>query len=153
MPAIQLTLVTNKNDIRSNTGQNYVLRIDDIKRNNYCFTDGIGKISWGLAGRIAQKMNISLSSKEDISSAYQVRVAGCKGMVAIDPESTLNDYYIHIRPSMEKFLSDDWNLEICEFARPLTLTLNDQVIRLLSDLDNPGGAFTSLQNEGFDHWQ
>ncbi|CAF1186741.1 unnamed protein product [Rotaria sordida] len=150
---IQLTLVTNKNDIRSNTGQNYVLRIDDIKRNNYCFTDGIGKISWGLAGRIAQKMNISLSSKEDIPSAYQVRVAGCKGMVAIDPESTLNDYYIHIRPSMEKFLSDDWNLEICEFARPLTLTLNDQVIRLLSDLDNPGGAFTSLQNEGFDHWQ
>ncbi|CAF5001728.1 unnamed protein product, partial [Rotaria sp. Silwood1] len=149
---IQLTLITNKSDIRSNTGRNYVFRIDDIKRNDYCFTDGIGKISWGLAGRIAQKMNISLSSKEDIPSAYQVRVAGCKGMVAIDPESTLNDYYIHIRPSMEKFLSDDWNLEICEFARPLTLTLNDQVIRLLSDLQNPDSTFISLQNEGFDHW-
>jgi len=39
-------------------------------------------------------------------------------MVAIDPNSTLNDYYIHVRPSMMKFESDDWNLEICEFARP-----------------------------------
>jgi hypothetical protein len=39
-------------------------------------------------------------------------------MVAIDPTSTLNDYYIHVRESMMKFPSDDWNLEICEYARP-----------------------------------
>jgi hypothetical protein len=39
-------------------------------------------------------------------------------MVAIDPNSTLNDYYIHVRESMIKFESDDWNLEICELARP-----------------------------------
>lgn len=39
-------------------------------------------------------------------------------MVAIDPESTLDDYYIQVRESMEKFKSDDWNLEICEVARP-----------------------------------
>ena len=42
-------------------------------------------------------------------------------MVAIDPESTMNDYYISVRDSMIKFPSDDWNLEICEFARPSNL--------------------------------
>lgn len=41
----------------------YVLRIKDIERNKYCFTDGVGKISWGLAGRIAQKMNIPLTNR------------------------------------------------------------------------------------------
>ncbi|CAF3143665.1 unnamed protein product [Rotaria sp. Silwood2] len=150
---IRLTEVKHKNAIRPNGESNYVLRIDDIERNKYCFTDGVGKISWGLAGRVAQKMNIPIFCQEDIPSAFQIRVAGCKGMVAIDPESTLNDYYIHVRSSMIKFESDDWNLEICEYARPMPLTLNNQVIRLLSDLGNPVSAFINLQNRGFTQWE
>ncbi|CAF1065628.1 unnamed protein product [Adineta steineri] len=155
---IKLVKVANKSDIRSNDEAYYVYEENDIKRNDaqgieYCFTDGIGKISWGLAGRVAQQMNIPLYSKEDIPSAYQIRVAGCKGMVAIDPESTLNDYYISVRGSMIKFPSDDWNLEICEFARPMTLTLNNQVIRLLSDLGNHDDVFIAFQNQGFTQWE
>lgn len=42
---------------------NYVLKIDDIEKKSYRFTDGIGKISWGLAGRIALRMNIPLLNK------------------------------------------------------------------------------------------
>jgi hypothetical protein len=34
-----------------------------VEINKYCFTDGVGKISWGLAGLIAQKMNIPLSRR------------------------------------------------------------------------------------------
>jgi RNA-dependent RNA polymerase len=94
--------------------------IDDIETEDkhYCFTDGIGKMSWGVAGLVALKLNMKLIFREDIPSAYQVRIAGCKGMLVIDPESTLNDYYIKIRPSMEKFKSNNWNLEICEYSRP-----------------------------------
>ncbi|CAF4060655.1 unnamed protein product, partial [Rotaria sordida] len=150
---IKLTEIEDKKAIRSNNNLNYVLKIDDIERNKYCFTDGIGKISWGLAGRIAQKMKIPIYCQEDIPSAFQIRVAGCKGMVAIDPESTLNDYYIHIRKSMNKFDGGDWNLEICEYARPLPLTLNNQVIRLLSDLGNHDSAFIALQDRSFTQWE
>jgi hypothetical protein len=39
------------------------MTIPDIERGRYCFTDGIGKISLGLAGRIAQRMHLPLSSK------------------------------------------------------------------------------------------
>ncbi|CAF1518083.1 unnamed protein product, partial [Rotaria sordida] len=145
--------IEDKKAIRSNNNLNYVLKIDDIEINKYCFTDGIDKISWGLAGRIAQKMNIPIYCQEDIPSVFQIRVAGCKGMVAIDPESTLNVYYIHIRKSMNKFDGGDWNLEICKYARPLSLTLNNQVIRLLSDLGNHDSAFIALQDRSFTQWE
>lgn len=44
-------------------------------------------------------------------------MAGCKGLVIIDPKSTLNQFYIKIRPSMKKFECDNWDLEICEWSR------------------------------------
>jgi RNA-dependent RNA polymerase len=106
--------------------------IDDIKTKDgkYCFTDGIGKMSLGVANQVATKLNIKLESKDDVPSAYQVRMAGCKGMLAIDPESTSDDYYIRIRPSMEKFKSENWDLEICDYSKPgmfifLSLDKND----------------------------
>jgi hypothetical protein len=49
--------------MRPNSGIYYVMEIPDIKRDGYCFTDGVGLISWGLAGRVAQKMNIPLARK------------------------------------------------------------------------------------------
>ncbi|CAF1326467.1 unnamed protein product, partial [Didymodactylos carnosus] len=92
------------------------VQIDTDKK--YCFTDGIGKISLGLAGLVARNLKIPLESRDDIPSAFQIRLAGCKGMLVIDYESTLDDYYIKIRPSMKKFESDDWVLEICDHSRP-----------------------------------
>ncbi|CAF1024519.1 unnamed protein product [Adineta steineri] len=123
--------------------------IDDVETDNkkYCFTDGIGKMSWGVAGLVAIKLGIPLQSRYDIPSAYQVRIAGCKGMLAIDPESKLDQYYIKVRPSMEKFKSQHWILEICEHSKPLELKFNNQVIMLLSDLGNRDAVFMSYQNE------
>jgi hypothetical protein len=51
-------------------------------------------------------------------SGYQIRMAACKGFVIIDPTSTLEQFYIKIRPSMKKFNSDHWELEICERSQP-----------------------------------
>jgi hypothetical protein len=45
-------------------------------------------------------------------------MAGCKGLVIIDPESTVEQFYIKIRPSMKKFDCDDWDLDICEASQP-----------------------------------
>jgi len=45
-------------------------------------------------------------------------MAGCKGLVIIDPESTMEQFYIKIRSSMKKFKCDDWNLEICDTSQP-----------------------------------
>jgi RNA-dependent RNA polymerase len=100
--------------------KNVVKMIDDIetKDKQYCFTDGVGKMSWGIAALIAMKLNIKPKTKNDVPSAYQIRIAGCKGMLAIDPESKLDDYYIQIRSSMKKFESENWNLEICEYSKP-----------------------------------
>ncbi|CAF1045461.1 unnamed protein product, partial [Didymodactylos carnosus] len=122
----------------------YACRIDDIERNNYNFTDGCAKISLGLAAEVAQKLKLE---KDNIPSAYQVRVAGCKGMLAIDYESNQNDFYIKVRKSMKKFDSPHWNLEICDWSRPMPLSLNNQVILLLSDLGNELPIFLSLQQQ------
>lgn len=44
-------------------------------------------------------------------------MAGCKGLVIIDPTSTLEEFYIKIRSSMTKFEYHQWDLEICETSR------------------------------------
>jgi RNA dependent RNA polymerase len=92
-------------------------------------------------------------------------MAGCKGLVIIDPASTTEQYYIKIRPSMKKFDSDQWDLEICEPSKPssfLSLVvslfnhpfsilvptrLNNQIIILMSDLGIPDSAFLNLQQK------
>ena len=55
--------VQSKKDIPVKSDIPYALEIEDVKRFDYCFTDGIGKISWGLAGRVAQRMKLPLYSK------------------------------------------------------------------------------------------
>ncbi|CAF2874818.1 unnamed protein product [Rotaria sp. Silwood2] len=133
---------TMKNELQ----QKYtVFIIRDIKENNYCFTDGCGFISLGLAQEVSEKIGLSVKQLSDIPSAFQIRMGGCKGMLAIDPESNDNDYYIKVRDSMMKFSSNDWTLDICDYSRPMFLSLNNQIIRLLSDLGNEIAVFESLQ--------
>ena len=102
----------NQFNYRVQHGEICVLMIDDIERNNYCFTDGNGLVSKGLAKLINEKL-----SNRCLSSAYQIRMAGCKGLIIIDPQSTFEQFYIKIRPSMKKFESNDWTLEICDSSR------------------------------------
>ena len=100
--------------------------IDDIETEDkkYCFTDGVGKMSLGVARLLAEKLNINDESRRYIPSAYQVRIAGCKGMLAIDPQSGIEDYYIKVRPSMQKFRSTNWELEVVDYSRPRKLAFD-----------------------------
>lgn len=54
--------------------------MEDIKRNNYCFTDGVGYISPQLAIETAKRFRFSQVS------AFQIRLAGAKGVVMVKPE-------------------------------------------------------------------
>ncbi|CAF1611862.1 unnamed protein product, partial [Adineta ricciae] len=126
------------------------IQIPDEKRNEYTFTDGCGKISLGLARKVAQNIGIQIKDDMDIPSAFQVRIAGYKGMLSIDPESRSNEFYILVRESMKKFDSDDWTLHIVDHSRPMPLSLNNQVIRLLSDLGVQNGVFESIQTRCID---
>lgn len=97
--------------------------IDDIERNNYCFTDGNGLVSKGLAKLIYEKLSNKQEKPIIVPSAYQIRIAGCKGLIIIDPQSSFDQFYIKIRPSMKKFECNDWTLDICDFSRASQLNL------------------------------
>ncbi len=93
-------------------------------------------------------------------------MAGCKGLLIVDPQSTFDQFYIKIRPSMNKVVSNDWKLEICDYSRPSMINtilflfkrkfilastrLNNQIILLMSDLGVPNETFFRLQKQWFD---
>ncbi|CAF3141033.1 unnamed protein product [Rotaria sp. Silwood2] len=143
---------TDDFDRRVQNGEYCVTKIDDIERNGHCFTDGNGFISKGLARMVAKKLGCRIKTiNHDIyPSAYQIRVAGCKGLVVIEPQSTLDQFYIKIRPSMKKFDSDDWTLDICETSKPTPTRLNNQIIIIMSDLGVPDETFLRLQRKWFE---
>ena len=113
----------------------------DGKRNDYGFTDGCGTSGRGLAIEIAKRISIPVTGEVtrlsihndvrlrfsviieiDVPSAFQVRIAGCKGMLMVDPGSKRSDHYIKVRASMKKFDSDDWTLYIVDHSRPSKAT-------------------------------
>lgn len=94
------------------------MNIPDVERNGYCFTEGNGLISQGLAKIVAEKLSLCSMISQIFPSAYQIRMAGCKGLLVIDPQSNLDQFYVKIRPSMNKFECDYSTLDICETSRP-----------------------------------
>ncbi|KIW95817.1 uncharacterized protein Z519_02881 [Cladophialophora bantiana CBS 173.52] len=116
--------------------------IPDIVNGPYYFTDGVGKIS-PLAAQLV-KTNLKLGG-EHLPSAYQFRLSGCKGVLAVDP--SLNGVDIKIRPSQYKFSCESDELEIIrvsEFWQPF---LNRQLIQVLSALGVPDAVFLHKQRD------
>jgi RNA-dependent RNA polymerase len=114
--------------------------LPDIKRNGYCFSDGIGRVSPDLANDMARSLGICMPS------AFQIRYGGCKGVIAVYPPWA-GQKRLGLRRSMEKFQSPDKNLEVITHSRFLPAYLNRQVIPLLSTLGVPGSAFMDLQDD------
>ena len=114
-----------------------VVEEPDITRNNYVFSDGIGKISKRVLDRIKASMNL-----EKEVCAFQIRFGGCKGVIALDP-SLKSD--IAVRSSMTKFKSEDRAIEVCNSANYNKAFLNRQIILLLSGLEVDDAVFLELQ--------
>lgn len=115
--------------------------LPDIKRNGYVFSDGIGKITPDLAMEVAQKLKLDVNPPP---CAYQIRYAGCKGVVACWPAKG-DGIRMSLRESMNKFQSHHTTLEICSWTRFQPGFLNRQIITLLSTLNVPDEMFWSMQ--------
>ncbi|KAL1895445.1 hypothetical protein Sste5346_005251 [Sporothrix stenoceras] len=120
-----------------------VQRIADVDHGQFCFTDGVGKISKWWARVIASHLR-----EDDVPSAVQFRMGGCKGILVVWPDVPLGQV-VQIRPSQEKFPTlDNANiLEIVRCSETATATLNQQTIILLSTLGVKPQIFLDLLRE------
>jgi hypothetical protein len=73
--------------------------IEDVERDGYCFSDGVGTISIALMQAFVEKGILDV-----IPSALQVRFGGFKGMVSLD--TRLKGRLLCLRRSQGKFPSD-----------------------------------------------
>ncbi|KAG6509953.1 probable RNA-dependent RNA polymerase 1 [Zingiber officinale] len=101
--------------------------IPDIEQSGYVFSDGIGKISAEFAKKVAAKCRL----KGSVPSAFQIRYAGYKGVVAVDPTSSVK---LSLRKSMSKFESKNTKLDVLAYSKYQPCFLNRQLITLLSTL-------------------
>ncbi|GJY24251.1 probable RNA-dependent RNA polymerase 1 [Tanacetum coccineum] len=123
-----------------------VEKISDVEivRNGtkYVFSDGIGKISAAFAQRVSKKCGYGFSP-----SAFQIRYAGYKGVVAVDPTSVMK---LSLRNSMSKFESNNIKLDILAISKYQPCYMNRQLITLLSTLGVRDYVFERKQKEAVD---
>ncbi|KAE9602620.1 hypothetical protein Lal_00049832 [Lupinus albus] len=108
---------------------------------NYCFSDGIGKISQSFARQVAQKLKLDQSR---IPSAFQIRYGGYKGVIAVDRHSYRK---LSLRSSMLKFESKNRMLCVTKWSESMPCFLNREIISLLSTLGVKDEVFLAMQQE------
>ncbi|KAL8337689.1 hypothetical protein RB598_006535 [Gaeumannomyces tritici] len=107
-----------------------------------CFSDGVGSVSEEMMRIIWAHVPM----KKNAPTCFQIRHAGCKGMLALD--TTLSGKIIYFRDSMKKFDSiDQEDLEICDTgSKAIPLVLNRQMIKILEDMGADHKWFLKLQS-------
>ncbi|EXB32317.1 RNA-dependent RNA polymerase 1 [Morus notabilis] len=115
----------------------------EVKRDgkNYCFSDGIGKISEDFAKEVAKKCGLNRYTP----SAFQIRYGGYKGVVAVDPTSSMK---LSLRKkSMCKYKSKNNKLDVLAWSKYQPCFLNRELITLLSTLGVRDCVFEKKQKE------
>ncbi|KAL1793219.1 hypothetical protein ACET3X_008201 [Alternaria dauci] len=109
--------------------------IQDVKRNDYTFTDGCGLVSLQLARQLAQRRNIIHRNKRYLPSVFQIRYRGYKGVLTLDP-TLQGKIQAQFRESMRKFKdASDLSFAVVDYSKPYALgSLNDEVVVLLHTL-------------------
>ncbi|KAJ5652195.1 hypothetical protein N7507_009621 [Penicillium longicatenatum] len=116
---------------------------EEVVRNGFTFSDGVGKISRFLAEMTVTDLNIETRTGKP-PSAFQFRLGGCKGLLVVSPDPQPKE--IHIRPSQLKFEAKANGLEIIRWSRYYPATLNRQMILALSALKIPDRVFHQKLN-------
>ncbi|XAR50155.1 RNA-directed RNA polymerase [Bertholletia excelsa] len=106
---------------------------------NYCFSDGIGKISLSFARQVAQKCGLNRTP-----SAFQIRYGGYKGVIAVDRNSFRK---LSLRSSMLKFESKNRMLNVTKWSEAMPSYLNREIVSLLSTLGVEDEAFEALLDQ------
>lgn len=117
---------------------------EDIERNGFTFTDGVGRMSIFIAQMIAHEFGI-LAFREEYPSVFQFRMGGCKGVLAVDP--SLKPGEIVIRRSQHKFAAPHSGLDVCRHSAFATSQLNQQLITVLSALKVPDQVFLDMLDD------
>lgn len=104
---------------------------------NYCFSDGIGKISLSFARQVAQRCGLN-----HIPSAFQIRYGGYKGVIAVDRSSYCK---LSLRNSMLKFESKATMLNVTRWCVSMPCFLNREIVSLLSTLGVKDEVFEQMQ--------
>lgn len=104
---------------------------------DYCFSDGIGKISLSFAKEVASKYGL-----KHTPSAFQIRYGGYKGVIAVDRNSFKK---LSLRKSMLKFDSKNRMLNVTKHSESQSCYLNREIVTLLSTLGVEDNAFLALQ--------
>ncbi|KAL8951423.1 MAG: hypothetical protein Q9222_002614 [Ikaeria aurantiellina] len=119
-----------------------IKEIEDRARNGFVFTDGVGMISPFLARLITHELGIVRTSAEP-PSVFQFRMGGCKGILAVSPDSKHQE--ISIRESQYKFAARHEGLEIIRWSQFAAANLNRQIIVVLSSLGVGDEVFVNKQ--------
>lgn len=91
--------------------------IEDIKRDDYIFTDGCGLISKHLANQLAQRRKIIFRNRRYLPSVFQIRYRGYKGVLALD-SNLKGQVQIQFRESMRKFKdAADHSFAVVDYAK------------------------------------
>ena len=126
--------------------QDIKTNLHDVERNERNFSDGVGTVSLSLLKKIWSQY---AESKKLKPTVLQIRFGGAKGMISLD--TRLEGDALCLRPSMIKFPSPSFNVEICGAGfKPLPMYLNRQLIKILEDLGVEPEAFMNLQNKAVD---
>lgn len=107
-----------------------IVVLDEKEKVKYTFSDGVGKISYPLARKLADYLHL-----DTVPSAFQGRFLGCKGVWATMYDDMSENIYI--RPTQTKFdvaIQDEQYFELCDYSRYIQAYLNRQIILLLSSL-------------------
>ncbi|CAD7696502.1 unnamed protein product [Ostreobium quekettii] len=114
---------------------------EDVTANGYNFTDGVGRLTVELAEKISAALVIGHTP-----SAYQIRFGGAKGVVVIDKQlhSDHPGKALVLRKSMIKYPSRHKDIEVLATSRPIRLSLNQQIIMLLSNLGINDNVFLNI---------
>ncbi|XP_023637985.1 RNA-dependent RNA polymerase 1-like [Capsella rubella] len=99
--------------------------IPDIENNSsgipYVYYDGVGKISTEFAKLVAEKCGLDVCP-----SAFQIRYAGYKGVVAVDITSSKK---LSLRNSMKKFESEYITVDVLSWTKYGPCFLNRQFVK------------------------
>ncbi|XVF09248.1 hypothetical protein REPUB_Repub07fG0075800 [Reevesia pubescens] len=106
---------------------------------DYCFSDGIGKISLPFARQVAEKCKLDYTP-----SAFQIRYGGYKGVVAVDRNSFRK---MSLRSSMLKFESKIRMLNVTKWSESMPCFLNREIVSLLSTLGIKDEVFETILQE------
>ncbi|KAH8018328.1 hypothetical protein HPB51_002776 [Rhipicephalus microplus] len=112
---------------------------NSVTNEQYIFSDGIGMISSELLKEVQKKLKLL-----ETPSAIQIRYAGYKGMLCLNP--SLPGRQLVLRKSMRKFnCVNSENIEVIKISAPRVVFLNRQLITLLEQLGVPSRMFFCLQ--------